>query len=130
MFYFKEGKDISCHFALEQQTFTAIDRFIQHEKSKYHIEALEELQVFAISHDDLELLFNKHPKHEQFDRLFLQYILIDLVERIDDLQLYSAQERYDILLSKNPKPFKRAASKHIATYLGMTPKTFSRIRGK
>jgi len=76
VFYFKEGKDISCHFALEQQTFTAIDSFVQHKKSKYHIEALEELQVFAISHDDLELLFNKPTNMNNLDAYFYSIFLL------------------------------------------------------
>lgn len=130
VFYYKEDKDITCHFASEQESITAIDSFIQCKKSKYNIEALEDLEVLAISHEDLEGLFEKHPKYERFGRLFLQQSYIDLVQRIDDIQLHSSQERYEILLSKKPELFQRVASKHIATYLGMTPETFSRIRGK
>lgn len=130
VFYYKEDKDITCHFAAEQESITAIDSFIQCKKSKYNIEALEDLEVLAISHEDLENLFQKHPKYERFGRLFLQQSYIDLVQRIDDIQLHTSQERYEILLSKNPQLFQRVVAKHIATYLGMTPETFSRIRAK
>ena len=130
VFYYKEDKDISCHFAAEQETITAIDSFIQRKKSKYNIEALEALEVFKISHADLENLFKSNPKYEHFGRLFLQQIYIDLVERIDDLQLHTAQERYEILLQKKPYLFQRVASKHIASFLSITPETLSRIRGK
>jgi CRP-like cAMP-binding protein len=130
VFYFKEDKDITCHFATEQESITAIDSFIQRKKSKYNIEALEDLEVLKIAHQDLEKLFTKQPKYERFGRLFLQQAYIDLVQRIDDIQLHTSQERYEILLSKRPELFKRVVSKHIATYLGMTAETFSRIRGK
>ena len=129
VFYFKEDKDITVHFAAEQETFTAIDSLIQRKKSKYFIEALEDMEVFAININDLEDLFLKKPKYERFGRLFLQQIYIDLVQRIDDLQLHSTKERYDILLTKKPHLFKRVASKHIASFLGMSAETFSRIRG-
>ena len=130
VFYYKEDKDISCHFAAEQETITTIDSFIQRKKSKYSIEALEDLEVLKISHSDLESLFESNPKYERFGRLFLQKIYMDLVERIDDLQLHTAQERYEILLQKKPYLFQRVASKHIASFLSITPETLSRIRGK
>jgi CRP-like cAMP-binding protein len=130
VFYFKEDKDITCHFAAEQESITAIDSFIQRKKSKYFIEALEDLEVLKISQSDLENLFASSPKFEHFGRLFLQQIYIDLVERLDDLQLKTATERYETLLEKKPYLFQRVAAKHIATYLNITPETLSRIRGK
>ncbi len=130
VFYYKEGKDISCHFAAEQETITAIDSFIQRKRSRYSIELLEDTELLAISHSDLENLFQSHPKYERFGRLFLEQAYIDLVERIDSIQLHTAQERYEILLAKNPELFQRVSAKHIATFLGMSPETFSRIRGK
>lgn len=130
VFYYKEDKDITCHFAAEQETITTIDSFIQRKKSKYNIELMEDTELFVITHSDLENLFQSHPKYERFGRLFLQQAYIELVERIDDIQLHTAQERYDILLSKKPELFQRVSAKHIASFLGMTPETFSRIRGK
>lgn len=130
VFYYMEDKDITCHFAAEQESITTIDSFIQRKKSKYNIEALENLEVLRISHSDLENIFESNPKYERFGRLFLQQIYIDLVERIDDLQLKSAQERYETLLEKKPYLFQRVAAKHIASFLSITPETLSRIRGK
>lgn len=130
VFYYKEDKDITCHFAAEQDTITAIDSFIQRRKSKYNIQLMEDAELLVISHADLENLFRSHPKYEHFGRLFLQQAYVELVERMDDLQLHSAHERYEILLSKKPELFQRISAKHIATFLGMTPETFSRIRGK
>lgn len=128
VFYYKEGKDITVHFAAEEDSFTAIDSLIQRKKSKYSIKALEDLEVFSIDINDLERLFKKKPEYEHFGRLFLQQIYIDLVERINDLQLHSIKERYDILLAKKPHLFKRVASKHIASFLGMSSENLSRIR--
>lgn len=130
VFYYNEDKDITCHFAAEQETMTAIDSFIQCKKSKYSIEALEDLEVFKISHSDLENLFASNPKYERFGRLFLQQIYIDLVERLDDLQLKTAHERYETLMKKKPYLFQRVAAKHIASFLNITPETLSRIRSK
>ncbi len=128
VFYYIEDKDVSCHFAAEQETFTAIDSFIQRKKSKYYVEASEDLEVFKIAHKDLENLFTSNPKYERFGRLFLQQLYIELVERLDNLQLKTAQERYEILMANKPYLIQRVTSKHIASYLGVTPETLSRIK--
>lgn len=130
VFYYKEDKDITVHFASEEGSITAIDSLFQRSKSKYSIEALEDLEVFAINFNDLETLFEKEPKYEHFGRIFLQHIYAELAERIDDLQLHSTKERYNLLLTKRPDLFKRVTSKHIASFLGMSAETFSRIRAK
>lgn len=128
VFYYKEDKDITVHFSAEQESITTIDSLIQRKKSKYNIEALEDLETFAVHINDLENLFEEKPKFERFGRLFMQQIYIELVERIDDLQLHTAKERYEILLQKKPYLFQRVSSKHIASFLGITPETLSRIR--
>ncbi|CAM1350783.1 Crp/Fnr family transcriptional regulator [Tenacibaculum crassostreae] len=130
VFYFKEDKDITVHFSAEQESITTIDSLIQRKKSKYNIEALEDLEVYAVHIHDLEQLFETNPKYERYGRLFMQQIYIELVERIDDLQLHTAQERYETLLTKKPYLFQRVSSKHIASFLSITPETLSRIRGK
>ncbi len=130
VFYYKEDKDITVHFSAERESITTIDSLIQRKKSKYNIEALEDLEVFAVHINDMEELFQSNPKYERYGRLFMQQIYIELVERIDDLQLHTAQERYQTLLAKKPYLFQRVSSKHIASFLSITPETLSRIRGK
>lgn len=130
VFYFKEDKDITVHFSAEKESITTIDSLIQRKKSKYNIEALEDLEVFSVHINDMEKLFESNPKYERYGRLFMQQIYIELVERIDDLQLHTAQERYQTLLHKKPYLFQRVSSKHIASFLSITPETLSRIRGK
>ncbi|CAM1367240.1 Crp/Fnr family transcriptional regulator [Tenacibaculum xiamenense] len=102
----------------------------QQKKSKYNIESIEEVDAFAISINELEKIFKTEPKFERFGRLFMQQLFVELVERVDDLQLHSAKERYQTLLSKKPHLFLRVPSKYIASFLGMTPETLSRMRGK
>lgn len=130
VFYFRDGKDITVHIAQEQESITAIDSFIQRSKSKYNIEALEDIECLAISRVDLEKLSEQSHQFEHFGRLFLEKIYCDLAERIDSLLLHTSQERYEELLQRKPYLFKRVPAKHIASFLGMTPETFSRIRAK
>lgn len=130
VFYYKNGKDITAHIAKEQESITAIDSFIQRKKSKYSIEALEDVTTIMVSRENLEKLFAKSHQFEHIGRLFLEQIYIELATRIDDIQLHSSQERYNNLISQKPELLQRVPAKHLASFLGMTPETFSRIRGK
>ena len=129
-FYYKDGQDITAHFAVEKTTTTAIDSFIQRKRSRYNIELLEDSEITFISHQDLHSLLEEKPHYEKFVRMFLEQIYIDLVERIEDLLFYTAKERYIKLIEKNPTLLQRASLKHIASYLGITQETLSRIRAK
>jgi len=128
IFHFKDGKEITSHFAFEGQAITAIDSLLQGNKSKYNIELLEDSTLFSISYEEMEKFYQKSIIHERFGRLFLQQVYVDLVERIEDIQFHTAQERYDNLLKKQPQILQRVPLKHISSYLGITQETLSRIR--
>lgn len=131
VFYYKDGKDITCWLSFENDVFTAVDSFFQKKKSKYTIEVLEEDSViWSVKRSDMEPLYLKHPDFERVVRLFFQQAYIDLAERIDSLQFHSAQERYQILMDKNPSVLQRVPLGHVASYLGMTQETLSRVRSK
>lgn len=129
-FYHKDGKDITAHFALSNGGITAIDSFIQRKKSRYNIEILEDAVVHSMVHDDIHALLDQKPVYEKFVRLFLEQIYIDLAERVEDLLFYNAKERYDNLMIKNPNLSQRVNLGHIASYIGVTQETLSRIRAQ
>lgn len=85
---------------------------MQRTKSTYSIEDIEYIDFFVINH--LEALFKKELKQEHFGRLFRHQIYIELLERIENLQLHTTKQRYDTLLTKKSYLLKCFASKHIA----------------
>lgn len=129
-YYYKDGKDVTAHFAMEGGTITAIDSFIQRKRSKYNIELLEESVVAFVSREDVDAWLDQHPAHERPVRLFMEQIYIDLAERTEDLLFYGAQERYTRLIKNNPSLLQRVSLGHIASYLGITPETLSRVRSQ
>jgi len=129
-FYYKDGKDITAHFATEQGTITAIDSFIQRKKSRYTIELLEDSDIISISQQDIQQLLESKPHYEKYVRVFLEQIYIDLAERIEDLLFHTAKERYEKLLKNNPNLLQRVNLKHIASFIGITQETLSRIRAQ
>jgi len=129
-FYYKDGKDITAHFAAEQTSITAIDSFIQRKQSRYNIEALEDTTAITISHQDIQTLLDNKPQYERYVRLYLEQIYIDLAERIEDLLFHSAKERYQKILSSNPSLLQRVNLGHLASYLGISQETLSRVRAQ
>lgn len=56
VFYYKDGKDVTVHIGAEEESITAIDSFIQRKKSKYNVEALEDIECLMISREGIEKL--------------------------------------------------------------------------
>lgn len=127
-FYLKDGKDITAHFALDLGVISAADSFIFNRPSRYNLEVLEDTSVFTMTRQQLESYLEEHPHYEHTARLFVEELYMDLVDRVEMLMFYSAQERYDALIRQNPDIIQRVSLGHIASYLGITQETLSRVR--
>ena len=127
-YYYKEGKDITAHFALENGSITAPDSFISRRKSKYTIEALEDSNVLAIEHSILEKYLVDRPELEHLARKYTEFIYMELLERLEGLVFLTAKEKYHLLIKDNPTIIQRVNLGHIASYLNITQETLSRVR--
>lgn len=127
-FFYKDGKDITVHIASEGELITAIDSVISLKKSRYNVELLEDSEVYAIQYAKLQSLLKEYPEYEKYMRLLLEILYAEGADRIEEFLFYSAKERYDNLLKTRPYLLQRVNLGHIASYLGMTQETLSRIR--
>lgn len=91
-------------------------------------DALEDSQVLAFNMLDLECLYVKHPELATVGRGFLQRHVATLHDRILDQLRLTAQERYDLFLKKYAHIEQIAANRYIASYLGITQQSLSRLR--
>jgi hypothetical protein len=83
-----------------------------------------------LHHDDLERLYKHHHDIERLGRLLVSFGLIQLQQRFDDLHFATAAQRYRTLLDSNPSFIRRVPLGMIASYLGVTQETLSRIRAR
>lgn len=127
-YFFKEGKDITVHIASEGELITAIDSVISLKKSRYNVELLEDCEIHTISYIKLQTLMANHPQYEKYMRLILEQLYAEGADRVEEFLFYSAKERYDNLIKARPHLLNRVNLGHIASYLGMTQETLSRIR--
>jgi CRP/FNR family transcriptional regulator, anaerobic regulatory protein len=131
MVYFKSidnGNQITTDFAFEGDWVTVNQSRLNNSPSLINIRAIEHAELLVIRQQDLCALYNKIPKIERLGRILMEQAYLRIVQQSLDLQVLSAKERYESLLHKYPEIFQKVPLYHIANYLGIAPKSLSRIR--
>ncbi|WP_299391109.1 Crp/Fnr family transcriptional regulator [uncultured Gelidibacter sp.] len=128
-FYTNEnGKEITQWFFGIGKFMTSADSFFQQTPSLYNLEVLVDSVVFSISKEDIDQLFAKYHKMEKLGRLVTTEMLTKIVNKLNAIQFQTAKERYDYMLAEFPQIAYQVPLGHIASYLGMSQETLSRIR--
>lgn len=131
MFYYNEaGKDITYEFFTESNFMAPSESFLEQKPSQYTIELLEDAQLRYISQDGLNRLLDEFPIVEKVKSHILAHFLYQTNRRIVALQFQNAHQRYETLEETKGNILQRAPLGQIASYLGITQETLSRIRGK
>lgn len=127
-YYLKDGKDISDWFTFENQFMASIVSFFSNEPSPHYVEFIEDSTVLEFSKDTVDKLSQKHHDFERLISKIVTETMLGLCERLYTIQFNKAEERYKHLLSIYPFITNRIPLTHIASYLGITLETLSRIR--
>jgi len=123
-----KGMEHNVQFSIEDWWTGDMYSFLTQTPGKYNIVAIEDSDLFCIDSEGLELLYTKVPKFERFFRHLLQNAFIALQERILSGMSESAEERYLNFRKKYSEMDKRIPQNQIASFLGITPESLSRIR--
>jgi CRP/FNR family transcriptional regulator, anaerobic regulatory protein len=130
VYYMMDGEDMTNFFITENRFGTAFISFLTRQPAPENIEALEDCQLLQIHHDDLNQLYAEFPVWDKLGRIFYQEAMLIKSQRINSLICQTADARYEEFLKRFPGLSQRVAQKHIASYLGIHPKSLSRIRGQ
>ena len=127
-YYLQDGKDVTNWIYPEENIVVTWSSFINQVVSFENIQALDNVEVLSISFDKLQYLYKSFPKMETFGRKLMEQEIafIDLINH--EFLFATAKERYDKLLSIYPDIVQIAKLGHIASFLGITQETLSRIR--
>ncbi|MEW4372314.1 Crp/Fnr family transcriptional regulator [Paenibacillus kandeliae] len=123
----EDGREYNVGFTLEGDYATSYAAMIQRTPSAYTIEALEDSVVIEMDHGLLEQLMAEHHSWERFVRLAVERLYIRKEERERELLYLSAAERYQACLHKYPGLEQRIPQYHIASYIGISPVSLSRM---
>jgi CRP-like cAMP-binding protein len=128
IYYFKDGTDITESFAFENNIIARVESLFTGKPSRKGIQILEDAEIVAISSTSLFKLYDTFPEIERLFRLIVEAAYVDTVNRIEGIQFHTAEERYQTLIKEAPDVIKRVPLKYIASYLGITQVSLSRIR--
>ncbi len=124
----EKGNEIVMQFAIEDWWISDMNSFLTGEPSRLAIEALEDCELLLLDSESLERLCDDIPKFDRFFRLLLQANLIATQKRVGLSLCATAEERYINFIESHPNISQRVSLRHIASYLGITPESLSRIR--
>jgi CRP-like cAMP-binding protein len=124
------GTDVTAQFFFEGEAATSLDSFFNNEPSLFTIEAMEPSHIAVFNKSDFDkLLANDHAFKDWFYQTALQKLLSHS-KRLLSFIKNKPMERYKELMDQQPGIFQRVPQRYIASYLGITPVSLSRIRNR
>lgn len=130
VYHLHEGKEITDYFnTLERNPFvSSFVSFLSQQSSREYVEALTDCEVVSIDYQHLQSLYDQYKSMERLGRLLAERNYLLALERIESLQYHSATARYEAFLKVYPLLINQIPNHYIASYLGITPESLSRIR--
>jgi CRP-like cAMP-binding protein len=130
VYYLIDGKEITSYFNTDNRNILvcSFTSFLSRKPSFEIIQFLEDTELLVLNYDQLNLLYEKSPAIQRLGRLMAEHNYVLSMERIYSLQHLPAVERYTNMLKIYPGLLNQIPHHFIASYLGITPESLSRIR--
>ncbi len=129
-FYNLDGKEITHWFGFENDFVTSFHSFITGDPAVENIQLIEGCVLWSISKEQLTQLLDQFHEIERLVRIVYEKYYIRLEERFVNAQFKTAKELYENLLEQTPHILERVPLGAVASYLGISQETLSRIRGQ
>ena len=123
-----DGKDYTHHFYFENWFATDLFSYLNDKPSQLYIESIEETTYYEFKKGDLLNLYKQSHQIESLGRIIAEKAFLLTVEKLADLQLLNLNEKYKALIKRNPALFQRVPQKYIASYMGVSEQSLSRIK--
>jgi CRP/FNR family transcriptional regulator, anaerobic regulatory protein len=109
---------------------TILYSYLSQKPGNLFIQVLEDAEVIVLSKENQELLYKEIPKLERFFRILIENSLVANQERLMDNLSLTAEERFEKFCKKHHDLIQKVPQKQIASYLGVTPEFFSKMKAK
>ena len=124
----RDGEDITCYFACENNFSGDYDSFISRKPSERRIQALTDCVLIGINYDNLQKVFLVFPHFKEIMKLIDHDVLMGLMLQRDFLQHADAASKYQKFTEQYPHILQRVPLSYIASFLGITQQSLSRLR--
>ena len=125
-----EGIERNCFFFHENLFCTAFSSFVNQRPSRRIMETLESTSCLMMTHQALETIYKEFPKMNLIVRKILEERYSNAHDIAASFILHSAEDRYLKFIDENPQLANRIPEYHLSSYLGITPKSFSRLKAR
>ncbi len=124
----EKDEEITLLLRWEDQFIACHDTIFFKKPSRFTYQALEETTILEADYNAIHDVFLKNTSLEPYRYQFVLHMLADSMERVESFVLQNPEERYMDLIEKRPDLVQRVPDKYLATMLGITPVSLSRIR--
>lgn len=122
------GKEITHWICTENFLFTDVMGFFFDQPNRWNVQALTDVDLLTVTKDNYRKLCKEYPKWNEIEKRFIIKCFGMIEDRIFSHLSMTAEKRYDLYFEQNKELFNQVPLQYIASVLGMTPETFSRIR--
>lgn len=130
LYYLHDGEKITEYFSAEGEWVNSPNSLVKQTPDIYYLEALEPTQTLSLQARDLGYLFDNFPEMERYARLSMGSVFGHLMDRVTSLRFTSAREKYAHFCRTHHDILHRLPLGMVASYLGITQETLSRIRAE
>lgn len=123
-----KGNQHVIRFAFDGWWVADLQSFFTEKPSTFHIEVLEECELLLLEREKHEELIQEIPSYERYHRIILQNAYVALQQRVENALGRTAEEKYARLMEYKPDLIHRVPLNLVASYLGITSETLSRVR--
>lgn len=129
VYYLKDGKEITTYLSCDDGFIASYSSFINQTQSFENIQCIEDCEVLSITFEKMQFLYKEIPNWERVGRILAEQNYLCMADRVLKLQMIPAKEKYQTFLASAPaKIIQRTPLIYIASFLGITPESLSRIR--
>lgn len=125
-----DKKEVTQWISSKGEFVTDLSSLMFDQPARWNIQALTDCELFTLDYSNYETIKEKIPNWPEIEKLFLAKCFITIEERVFSFLSMTAEERYEFLLQNRPDLLQQIPLQYIASMLGMTPETLSRVRKK
>lgn len=129
-YYWKDNKEMTSWFFGSGEVIISVHSFFTQSPSAENIQLLEDSILVSLTYHQLQFVYKTYPEFNTVGRVLTEQYYIRSEERAIALRMLSAKERYDNLLNTHPQILQKVSLGQIASHLGITQETLSRVRAQ
>ena len=130
LFRLEDGRDTNLGFDFEDRFVTSLESLYTGAPSSFGIQAIEDVRAVAFERSTIDRLYARHPVWERIGRIQAERDLVHKVKKETEIRTLAPAERYRRIVRDKAYLVRRVPQYHLASFLGITPETLSRIRAR